>query len=271
MAEIGVTFDRLCREEGLTTASTWALTNWCSGIRSRGAEGVPADGPLLVVSNHPGTYDALVIASELGRPDLRIIVSDIPFLKRLPHACGLFYFVDEEVGGRALAARRAIRHLQSGGALLLYGTGLIDPDPALFADAALTFERWSRSAELFLRRAPQTRVIPCVVSHAVAAGWVHSPLTWLRRDPIDKRRLAEFGQVIQQLFRPGSLYLSPRVSFGAPLEAARLFDQGKSSLMANLVQSERALLEEHCRAFGGPASPPSDLRPPAPSGPAVRR
>lgn len=271
MAEIGVAFDRRCREQGLPRASAWALTNWCTGIQSRGTESIPPDGPLLVVSNHPGTYDALVIASELGRPDLRIIVSDIPFLKRLPHACGLFFFVDEEVGGRAVAARAALRHLQAGGALLLYGTGLLDPDPALFTDAALTFDRWSRSIELFVRRVPQAHVVPCVVSHAVAARWAQSPLTWLRRDPLDKRRLAEFGQVIQQLFWPGRLYLSPRVSFGVPMEAAALLDGKAGEVMDGLVHRQRALLEDHWMAFGRPAGTgPYSLLPATRSDPTSR-
>jgi hypothetical protein len=54
LAKISLTFNRMIIENGLRRASDWALTRWCHDIRARGQENVPAEGPLLVVSNHPG-------------------------------------------------------------------------------------------------------------------------------------------------------------------------------------------------------------------------
>ncbi len=53
------------------------------------------------------------------------------------------------------AARSGIRHLQNGGALLLFGTGLIDPDPAVYPGAEKEIENWSPSIDLFLRHVPE--------------------------------------------------------------------------------------------------------------------
>lgn len=252
LSSIGVTFDRLCAAEGFHKAAEWALTNWCKDIRTRGIEHIPADQPLLVVSNHPGAYDALVIISHLKRDDIRLIASDIPFLKHLPHAREHFFFVDSNTQTRARATRNGLRHLENGGALLLYGTGLIDPDPAISAEAPRHVDRWSKSIELFLRHAPETRVILSVVSHVVSLRWARSPLVWLRRMPLDKRRLVEFGQVLQQLFFPGSLFLSPRLSLHPPIAVEALRAKaGSSGLLPLLIAREKALMSEHLAAFGG--------------------
>lgn len=72
-ATLGVTFDRRVAEDGFPKASEWALTNWWSRVAARGTEHVPAEGPPLIVCNHPGTYDGLVIFSQLGRKDIRWI------------------------------------------------------------------------------------------------------------------------------------------------------------------------------------------------------
>ncbi len=47
-------------------------------------------GPLLVISNHAGAYDSVVIASLLGRNDLKFIGSDVAFLKNLPNTDSTF-------------------------------------------------------------------------------------------------------------------------------------------------------------------------------------
>jgi hypothetical protein len=251
LSEIGLTFDGLCASHGFSAAAEWALGNWCRSIQARGAEHVPRDGPLLVISNHPGTYDALVIASRLRRDDLMIIASDIGFLRRLPHACQNFVFLDSCLQSRACAMRSGIRHLRRGGAVLLYGTGLIDPDPAISREAEAHIDHWSPSIDLFLRLVPQVRVVLSVVSHAVSLGWARSPITLLRRDAMDRRRVAEFGQVLQQLFLPGSLFLSPRLSLGPAIEPARLpLQSADGRSLEYLIAREKDLLHDHMSFFG---------------------
>jgi hypothetical protein len=130
LAEIGVTFDRLILSDGFPAACAWALTHWCRDITARGSESVPQSGPLLVISNHAGAYDSVVIAARLGRNDLKFITSDIAFLKNLPATREHFFFVSEnDAYNRMAAARSGIRHLQAGGALLLFGTGPDRPRP----------------------------------------------------------------------------------------------------------------------------------------------
>lgn len=247
LAEIGVAFDRLIVCDGFPSACAWALTNWCRDITARGSESVPQTGPLLVISNHAGAYDSVVIASLLGRNDLKFIASDVAFLKNLPSTSEHFFFASaDDAYNRMAAARAGMRHLQDGGALLLFGTGLIDPDPAVYPGAEKEIENWSSSIDLFLRQVPDANVVVTIVSGIVSPRWARHPVTWLKRIAWQKRRLAEFGQVIQQLFFPGRLYVSPRVSFAPPVTVAKLHrESGTNRVLPTVITRGKALLAEH--------------------------
>jgi hypothetical protein len=247
LAAIGTTFDRLILSDGFPKACEWALTNWCRDITARGAEAVPLEGPLLIVSNHAGAYDSVVIASLLGREDLKIIASDVAFLKNLPNTDQHFlYITGNNDQARLAAARAALRHLKSDGALLLFGTGLIDPDPAVYPNAEKEIENWSPSIDLFLRQVPEANVLVTIVSGIVSPKWAHHPVTWFKRIPWQKRRLAEFGQVIQQLFFPEQLYVSPRVSFSTPISVDELRRESRGDhALPTVISHGKTLLAEH--------------------------
>ncbi len=250
LADIGLTFDQMIVEKGLRKAAEWSLTHWCRDILIRGRENVPEKGPLLVVSNHPGAYDALVISAQLPRPDLHIIASDLPIFHSLNNLSQRIFFIPfntNNATGRMAGMLSAVRYLKDGGAVLLMGSGTIDPDPAVYPGALEYLQRWTDAASLFLRFVPQTRVLLSAVSHIVSPRWARHPLTWLQRGGMEKRRIAEFGQVLQQLFRPGSLYVSPRLSFSPALTAAELGNSPRDTL----VEREANLIKEHCHEFGG--------------------
>ena len=208
---------------------------------------MPQTGPLLVISNHAGAYDSVVIAARLGRNDLKFIGSEVAFLKHLPSTSEHFLFVSEDDAyNRMAAARSGIRHLQGGGALLLFGTGLIDPDPAVYPVAEKEIENWSSSIDLFLRQAPEANVVVTIVSGILSPRWARHPVTWLKRIDWQKRRLAEFGQVLQQLFLPGRLYVSPRLSFAPPVSVAKLRrESGTNLVLPAVIARGKALLAEH--------------------------
>jgi hypothetical protein len=247
-----VTADRMIVRDGFPEAMAWILTNFCRRVTARGADTVPHSGPLLILSNHAGTYDSFVIASQVGREDLKVIASDVPFLKKLPNTSAHLIFLSDKTEHRMTAARLGMRHLKDGGALLLYGTGLIDPDPAVYPDAEAWIGKWLPSIDLFLRAAPDTQVVLSIVSGVVAEKWAHHPITWLKRIDWQKRRLAEFSQVLQQLFRPGSLYLEPKISFAPPAGMEELLRaSGTERVLPAVIARGKALLAEHCKTFGG--------------------
>lgn len=246
LARIGLTFDSNMLQIGFSRAMGFALEDFASSVTARGTLDFPPEGPLLVVSNHPGTYDSLVIASQLQRDDLNFISGDIPFLRSLPRANQHFYCISDEDNGRTVAVRKAIRHLKSGGAMLVYGFGHIEPDPAVYDDAASHLDRWSPSIELFLKTVPETRVLLTIVSHVVSPKYRNSILYRLRSDPVDRRRLVEFGQMIFQLLFPRRLRSSPYISFARPVGVDELRRENDSvRLLPVIILHAKALLAEH--------------------------
>ena len=256
-ATMGLTFDRLVAEEGFPNACTWALTHWCSHITANGTQNIPTDGPLLIVSNHPGTYDALIIFSQVDRKDIQWISTEIPFLDNLLHTRNHVVFGSRSNALKRMSAMRSsIRHLQADGALLYIGAGQLDPDPAVYPSAAEYIEEWLDGIDFFFRHVPRLRLVPTIVSGVVSPKWARSPITYLRRKDVDKRRLAEFGQVIKQLLFPGRLMFTPFVSFGQPvtLEVLRS-ESNQENVLPAVIARTKALLAEHCRTFGGYSGP----------------
>jgi len=241
LSAIGLAADRIISTDGFPAACQWMMSHWVRDVTTRGAETVPTEGPLLVVSNHVGAYDIVVVPSQINRPDLKIISSDIQYLKNLPHACEHLIFLTDEPRDRMAAARAGIRQLKEGGSLLLFGTGRIDPDPALSAEAEKNLEKWSPSIDLFLRMAPQAKVVLSIASGFLTARWLNHPLTRLRQVDWERRRIAEFGQVLQQLFFPGTLYVSPAISFAPPVTAEELGENPRQKL----IEQARHLLANH--------------------------
>jgi hypothetical protein len=251
LSTLFVTMDRMIVSDGFPQATTWMLPHWCHTVTGRGCQTVPHTGPLLIISNHAGTYDSFVISSQVGRNDLKIIASDVPFLKNLPNASAHLIYLSDEIEDRMTAARAGMRHLKAGGALLLFGTGLIDPDPAVYPDAEAWIGKWLPSIDLFLRAAPDAQVVVSIVSGVVAERWAHHPITRLKSIDWQKRRLAEFSQVLQQLFFPGSLYLDPCISFAPPVGMEELL-AGSSSDRVHpaIILRGKALLADHINWVG---------------------
>lgn len=117
----------------------------------RGNTPFPSTGPLVVVANHPGVYDALALFAAIGREDLRVIAAERDFLRALPEMERHLLFVEDNFGttqgptpsehtsSRGRGLRRALQHLRSGGCLLHFAAGQIEPDPAFSTpDAAVT-------------------------------------------------------------------------------------------------------------------------------------
>lgn len=248
LSSIGLAADRMIRTDGFPAACQWMMSHWVGNVTTRGAENIPPEGPLLVVSNHVGAYDILVVPSQINRPDLKIISSDILYLKNLPHACEHLIFLTDEPHVRMAATRAGVRHLQAGSALLLFGTGRIDPDPAFSAEAEKHLESWSPSIDLFLRMAPQVKVVLSIASGFLTSRWINHPLTRLRRVDWEKRRIAEFGQVLQQLFFPGTIYVSPSVSFAPPVTAEELGENPRQKL----IEQAKRLLADHLARLATP-------------------
>jgi hypothetical protein len=245
-ARLALRFDDTVGRDGLGPAFAELLAYAVSDVEVSGAEAIPAKGPLLILSNHPGAYDGGLIAASLPRQDLKIISSTVPFAQRLPNFYSHLIEVTREahVGMRGL--RQAIRHLQAGGALLILPSGIVDPDPDLLPGASAALEQWKPSIELLLRQVPETQAVVAIVSGVLSPAWLRSPLVKIQPETWRQRKLAEFLQVMQQVLLPGTLLLSPRLSFAPPVTAAELAEMAPdASLHAALIQRAQWLLARH--------------------------
>ena len=235
--------DRIIAEQGLTAGARWLLLKLVQDFRTRGAQNIPCEGPLVIASNHPGTVDSVALIASAGREDLKVIASAVPFLQNLTHVREHLIFLPREgVQARMVVVREAIRHLSEGGALLLFARGGIDADPSFMREGDEELAHWSRSLEIFLHSVPQTRVITSIVSHVIEPAYMHHPLTWLKRARPDRQRLAMMIQIIQQMLGK-QLEIVPRVSFGEVIDPERC--PGTEHLLPVVTESARCLMKSH--------------------------
>lgn len=235
--------DRIMAEEGLVSAARWVLLHLARDFRARGTQNVAPDGPIVIASNHPGAADSVAIAANTGRNDLKIIASDAAFLTNLTEIGRHLIFLPRQgIQARMLAMREAIRHLEDGGALLLFAHGTIDPDPAFMPGAETDIDGWSRSLGIFLGKVPETRVVSTIVSNVLDPWYMRHPLTWLKRGRVDRQRLAIMIQIIQQMLGK-NLDLVPRVSFGEAIDWRAAKEAGDS--LQAIVAAAKRLLRAH--------------------------
>ena len=103
-----------------------------------GREHIPQEGPLLIVSNHPGAIDGIAIGASLPRDDLSVVATGFPLLKRLPSASQRIIFIDPHAPINLAGVRSTISHLEGGGAVLIFPSGRVEPDPAILPSAQET-------------------------------------------------------------------------------------------------------------------------------------
>ena len=229
-----LTYDRIVGESGLGTGGAWALKRLSRNTSIEGQQNLPHEGPLLLVSNHPGLADAVALFAAIPRDDLRVIAADRPFLEALPNTSRYLLTIRGTSAGRSGVVRTAARHLRSGGAVLTFPGGRIEPDPAVLPGAVEALDRWSSSADLFARLIPGLEVVPVVVSGVISPSALRNPLVHLRRRRRDREWLAATLQVLVPALRN----VDARVDFGRPIYA----EQG-AAVGDAVIEETRRLME----------------------------
>ncbi len=239
-ARVSMRFDQMVANQGLDAAASWILPRLVKNVLTTGNQHIPDEGPMLVVSNHPGSVDSLIIASQIHRPDFRIVASNIPYLMHMPATSQRMIFTPRDTIDRMGVIRESISHLKNGGSLLIFPSGHMDPDPCIHDGLQANFAEWSRSIELFLRKVPDTQLVISMVSNVVGRNFFRNPLTLLRKKLQDRQKLAEFIQNMQQLVLPGSVNITPRISFDLPVTMEKLHTRMDQSLQTMQSIADRA-------------------------------
>ena len=234
------TYDDVVGESGLSAGGLWALERMARRVEVEGQENVAPAGPLLVVANHPGLADALALFAATPRADLLVVAAERPFLEALPNTSRYLIPVSEASPGRSGAVRIAARHMRSGGAVLTFPGGKIEPDPAVLPGAAGALERWSGSLDLFARLVAGLTVVPAVVSGVLSPAALHNPLTLVRRREKDRQWLA----ATIQMLTPALRNVTTKVVFGRPIRDGDL----PGGTVREAVLDEARRLIERCEA-----------------------
>lgn len=251
IASLAVQFEGYLARFGFQDAARRVLPNFISDMHVSSPVNVPERGPLLVVSNHPGTIDALTIAANLPRDDLKIVASGYSFLRSLPLTAERLIFATHNIQERMLVIRRMVRHLRAGGALLIFPSGTVDPDPDILPGAPEALSRWSPSIEFVLRTVPDTQLLVTIVSGVISWEAFRHPITRLRRSISERQKIAEVIQVIQGISeRRRRSLLHPKITIGGTMPLASLIASYDTSEILELIQNRAlTLLEEHIRTY----------------------
>jgi 1-acyl-sn-glycerol-3-phosphate acyltransferase len=220
--QLAARFDRLVGEVGLNQAMRSIQRRFITRIETTGQSNVPAEGPLLIVSNHPGAADSVALLSTIPREDIHIMVSDRPILRALTHTSRYFIFLNQQVTNRMEALRGVVRALRGGETVLIYPGGSIEPDPAMIPGAVDALKLWSRSIGLFLSKVPYVNLMPVVVSGAFSPqAWRH-PLSQSGRTVRERQQIAMIFQATIQQFFPNLWPVTTWVHFAPPITPLEL-------------------------------------------------
>lgn len=213
-------------------------------VRTGSLDAVPASGPLIIVANHPGgAADGLLLADLLlrRRPDLQILANQL--LQRIPELAPLILPVDVFRPGASLGGvRAALRHLDAGGALLLFPAGEVsrlDLRGRRIADPP-----WADSVSLLMRRSGAAVLPLHIEGHAtwpsLLAGALHPRL---RTACLPRDLLRQAGQTVRlHLGEPVQANELQRIAPSAQTAYLRLLTESLGAQAAQPVQADQAPL-----------------------------
>jgi hypothetical protein len=247
MSTLLVELDRNTNQNGWNSAVNHFLDYFITEVNLVGVERIPPEGPLLVVCNHPAAYDAAILGACIGRDDLKIMASDIALIQIFPNIREHMIPVPYDIPARLQTVRSTIRHLQNGGAVLVFPRGDVEPDPSVSPGAEQSLSGWSHSIELFLHNVPQTKSVVAIVSGILSKSWYKNPMINLWKKYEQRQKVAEIFQVSYQLLTGRKPNVKPMVSFSAPLTISDLggVDAPEGELLASLIEQARHLLQGH--------------------------
>jgi hypothetical protein len=197
-----VEYDDLVGQAGLRNASSETLQkHYIRDLCIQGQENIPARGPVLFLSNHPGLADTISLFAAIPRADLRIIAIQRPFLASLSNISQYLSYISDDPGERMRAVRQVSSHLRGGGAALTFPAGKIEPDPDVHTGAVDSLKDWTDSSGIFMRFAPDLQIVPVLVSGVIWGRTARHWLTRFRQTRDDREKLAASLQLLAMVVR----------------------------------------------------------------------
>ena len=246
-----IEFENAVGDYGPAQGAQMIFKYFFDDLKVMGRENIPDKGPVILAANHPGGMDFIAEVGLSCRDDIRIISSDVNFLRPLPVANQYLVPVTADPKIRFKALKETLAHLEQGGALLLYPSGSIDPDPQFFRNAKEHLSRWSRSLEAYLRKVPEVQFVPIITSNALNERFLFNKLVMSQKYRLERQRAAEFLQTLNMMFLKGKR-LDLQISIGKPVQFPGLKVGDKDSIRQAKLQLQTVaenLFEEHLLNF----------------------
>jgi hypothetical protein len=239
-----VEYDEQIREGGLHKASCETLQkHYIRDLCLHGQENIPARGPVLFLSNHPGLADTISLFAAIPRADLRIIALDRPFLTSLPNISRHLIYISDDAGKRMQAVRHVASHIRMGGAALTFPAGRIEPDPDVHPGAPEALNDWNASAGIFMRFAPDLQIVPVLVSGVIWEKTAHHWLTRLKQTREEQEKLAASLQLLAMVAgdaRPTTV----NIRFAKPITRNEVDPLDSNCIHEKLMERMRCLIEQ---------------------------
>ncbi len=203
-------FDKTVKQQGILEAGRFLLGRFSGSVTVSGAEKIPKFGPLIVASNHPGMMDAMALWTAIGREDIKILAARRDLLDLLPNMQQKLILIDPNSCG---AFREAAAHLKSGGALLTFPAGRIEPDVGVREGAIESLENWSPSVIALKRRMEEATVLPAFVYGVISKRAMKNPLLNAFKDQKEHDWAAATLQILMPAYRGVGIH----AAFGRPV------------------------------------------------------
>ena len=150
------------------------------------------------------------------------------------------------------AVKQTAAHLRNGGAVLTFPAGEIEPDPGVYAGALQALERWTDSAGVFVRFAPETKIIPTFVRGVLWDKAVKHPLTRLKKDRFAREKLGAAFQLLAHIvFDKNPVDVT--VQFARPVTVAEVGSTEAAAIHTCVIERMRALVQNPPSGEGIPA------------------
>jgi 1-acyl-sn-glycerol-3-phosphate acyltransferase len=247
--------------KGLSPAAIALCSKYHGKVAGRGLENVPASGPVLFASNHPGMFDALAVYATVPRLDIRALARPQPLLGMLSALEPNLLLLPDDGAGRTGGLRQMLQLLRADGSMLIYPAGHLEPEPFLVGRHGLDepaanelLGPWSSGVgtlvKLAARQELPLKVVPTSLSGVLSTStwrWF-GPLLKLRKTLRGREDLTAVLQVAFPFAGPTTI----QVRYGAPLDAAALAagDADVEAIAARVRAAVHAQLVEERARFG---------------------
>ena len=243
-----VEYDEVVGERGLVEGGLSLLRRYTKGIRIFGADHIP-DSAFLALSNHPGMTDTVALFAALNRKDLHIIALDRPFLNALPNTAKQLFYVYDDAAKRMTLVRQVSSHLKSGGALLTFPAGHIEPDPDIYPGASEALKEWTDSVGVFIRMAPDAAILPVLVRGVVSDKSARHWMLNIKKTKAEREKLATALQLLGMVIL-GQKPVTVNVQIGQPIYAKDLGITETAVIHQAVLAEMKRLIENPPRGEG---------------------